>query len=988
MSKLKIHFESDQEHQVRAIDSAIKLFKGFTRRNTPFQLGDDTIPNMDRYKMLDEEWLYDNFLEVQKENNLVEDLYLNFDDGFETTGIDSWRYPYYTCEMETGTGKTYVYLRTIHEFRKNYGWGKYIIIVPSVAIYEGVVKTFKITKDHFATLYNNETIHLTQYSGQQISKLRGFANSSAVEVMVMTIDSFNKATNVIYKPTEKLQGEKLPYQYIQETRPILILDESQNYTSATSKQALRTLHPLFALKFSATPTERAKTAEENRELMNRYYNLTPVDAFKQNLVKKIEVMGVTESQNMNDSQLSLNFVQEEKAAYGLAVEAHLNVIKKGEAVPETVKLRRGDDLYHKTNNPNYKGLVIDVIDRGNGVVIFTNGEEYDVAEGGDVTLSKEEIFRIQIEETIKAHMRKQKQLIEKGVKVLSLFFIDRVANYVESDGIIKKLFDEAFNRIKTQYPFYAGWLAEEVREGYFAKKKTKGKPVEFVDTKVENKTKVEKELEKEAYNLIMKNKEKLLGFDEKVSFIFAHSALKEGWDNPNVFQICTLNTTVSDNKKRQEIGRGLRLAVNQDGKRVTDEGVNILTVVANESYESYCEQLQSNYQESGDAAPPAPSNASKAWAKRNNKIFASKDFTNFWEKLCRETEYTINIDEDELIQHCIERLNNSKFPEPNIVVVKGRFVMTTFKLTLKEVQGEQATLEIIRSDSNGNEDVFKRKFIKGSDLAKMAKDERLKGYKIVDIKDDGEFSEITFADKGILRLHESVTFSSEKGQKCDPQSRQEAQTNYPVFNFIERTVQATSLTKKTVLEIFKGLTPVIKEKVFKNPEGFTARFIEIIKGTLADHIAARVEYKLTGELMDYPAETIFPEERKFPQKELVEGISWSLYDQVQIDSEIEEKFVKHKLNEDDKIVCYFKFPNQFKISVPSIIGNYNPDWGIIRWDDNQKLTLELVRETKGNVNPNLLQFPNEKRKIDCATKHFAQAGIDYRQIKGDELRWW
>jgi len=436
MGKLKIQFEPNQEHQVRAIESSIKLFNGYNKRKTPFQLGDDTIANMDQYEMLDEEWLFDNLLEVQQENELVEDMFLNFDDGFEMVGIDSWRYPYYTCEMETGTGKTYVYLRTIHELRKNYGWGKFIIIVPSVAIYEGVIKTFDITKDHFASLYDNETIHLTKYSGQHISKLRGFASSSDIEVMVMTIDAFNKTTNVIFKPTEKLQGEKLPYQYIQETRPILLLDESQNYTSAKSKEALRTLHPLFAIKYSATPTEKAKTFEQNRELMNRFYNLTPVDAFQQNLVKKIEVLGVTEQNNYNDNQLSM-VLFEERGGYGMGVETQLNVVKNGEMRLETIKLRKGDDLFQKTNNESFRGLVIEEINRNDGVVIFTNGQEYKFAEGGDVTLSQEEIFRIQIEETIKAHMQKQKQVLGKGVKVLSLFFIDRVANYVDNDGVIK-----------------------------------------------------------------------------------------------------------------------------------------------------------------------------------------------------------------------------------------------------------------------------------------------------------------------------------------------------------------------------------------------------------------------------------------------------------------------------------------------------------------------------------------------------------------------
>ena len=990
MSKLKIKFESDQEHQIRAIGSTVKLFDGYTKRTSSFQMGEDTVSNLDPYELLDETWLFDNLVNVQLENGLIQDMMLNCDDGFEITGIDSWRYPYYTVDMETGTAKTYVYLRTIHELWKNYGWGKYVIVVPSVAIYEGVVKTFDITKEHFKTLYGNETVNLIKYSGQKISKLRTFSSSSNVEILLMTVDSFNKETNVIFKPTEKLQGEKLPYQYIQETRPILILDESQNYTSEKSRQALRTLNPLFALKYSATPTEKGGTKEQNRELMNRFYWLSPVAAFQQNLVKKIEVLGVTEQYNMNDNQISLSFL-EGRVGFGPEVEARLNILKDGHLSEKTIKLKKGDDLFDKTKNENFSGLVIDEINRKDGLVIFTNGEEHRVSEGGEVTLSKEEIFRVQIEETIKAHMNKQKQLLESGIKVLSLFFIDKVANYVEHDGLIKKLFDEAFEKIKQSHNLFKGYTADQVRQGYFAKKKTKNKPDEYIDTGIEKKTQAEKELEKAAYNLIMKEKEKLLSFDEKVCFIFAHSALKEGWDNPNVFQICTLNTATSEKRKRQEIGRGLRIAVNQEGQRVNDEVVNVLTVVANESYESYCAQLQSDYLESGDTPPPTPSNARKADAKRNDTIFNSEDFKQFWGKLCRKTEYTIEVDDNQLIKDCVARLNVAKYPEPNIVVVKGKFVMTTFKITFVAAQADMARLVIHISDSLGNEETKKVWFKKGDDLARKSKDERLKGFKIIEVKSDGEHSIVYFGDNGPLRISESHEFTSEKGQKGDPQSRQEAQTTYPVFNFINRAAQTTSLKKECLLEIFKALNEQVKERIFKNPEGFSSVFTETIKNTLANHIADKIEYSLTEELMGYEADSMFPETRKFPQKELVDGVDWSLYDQIQIDSDIERKFVAYKLNdasEADKIVCYFKFPNQFKISIPKIIGNYNPDWGVIRFDDDQKLKLELVRETKGNVNPNLLQFPNEKRKIDCATKHFALTGIDYKQIKGDEVKWW
>lgn len=988
MTKLKIVFENNQEHQIRAIDSVVNLFNGYSKRDTEFRMyGNDTVANIDPYATLEEHWLYDNMVQVQKQNGLVEDVRIDFDDGFKLGTYDSWRYPYFTIEMETGTGKTYVYLRTIHELRKHYGWSKFIIIVPSVAIYEGTVKTFQITKEHFATLYNNETVALTEYSGDQLSKLRNFASSSAIEIMVMTIDAFNKLTNVIYKPTEKLQGEKLPIEYIQETRPILILDESQNYTSETSKQALRTLHPLFALKYSATPNEKGATKEINRELMNRIYHLSPVDAFKANLVKKIEVLGVTEQDNMNDGQLSLR-IMEAKGKYGLHVEARLFSMIKGEVKEQTLKLRRGDDLFELTGNERYAGLEIEEINKATGEVHFTNGRIERVADGGNVSKGKEEIFKTQIEETIKAHMIKQKELLPYGIKVLSLFFIDKVANYVENDGIIKKLFDEAYERLKLRYPYFTGWKAEQVREGYFAKKKGKGNKDEFVDTSIENKTQAEKELERAAYNLIMREKEKLLSFDEKTCFIFAHSALKEGWDNPNVFQICTLNTTTSESRKRQEIGRGLRLAVNQQGVRVNDEGVNVLTVVANESYESYCERLQRDYIEDGDVAPNRPSDACKKPAKRRDEIFASDDFRKFWEKLCRKTEYTINANEEEIIKMSIARLTAAKYPEPNIVVVKGKFVMTSFTIKLVEAKADLAKLEIEITSSEETRSNKDRWYKRGDDLAKILKDERLKGYSIVEVIVAGDSSEVVFGDKGRLRVGESITFTTEKGQQIEQRQRQETQTTFPVFNFIERAAQATSLKKTVLLQIFKGLPTERKESVFKNPEGFSAVFTETIKNALADHIANRVEYRISSELETYDKNELFPESRKFPQKELEPGAEWSLYDLVQIDSDIEKYFVRNKLNQDDKIVCYFKFPNKFKINIPKIIGNYNPDWGIIRMDDEGNFKMDLVRETKGHSNPNMLQYPNEKRKIDCATKHFELMGVNYRQIKGDEGNWW
>ncbi|MCO6446064.1 MAG: DEAD/DEAH box helicase family protein [Ignavibacterium album] len=947
-----------------------------------FQLGDETIPNLPPYYNFEDEFLLSNLIEVQKENSkfckgLDQNLNLEKDSGLLLEGIGhtAWSYPSYTIEMETGTGKTYVYLRTIFELRKHYGFGKFIIIVPSIAIYEGTIKNFQITKDHFRTLYGNETVNLIEYEGQQISKLRHFASSSSLEILLMTIDSFNKATNVIYKATEKLPGEKLPYQYIQETKPILILDESQNYTSERAKSALRTIHPLFALRYSATPKEKP----------NLIYRLSPIDAFKLNLVKKIEVYGVTELDNVNQLSLAL----EKIFGYGPQASVKLPVISNGEKKEASVIFKKGDDVYDKTGNEDFKDIKVDEINKQFGFIAFSDNTRLSVHDISDPTNSKINIFRIQIEETIKRHLKKQAELRATGIKVLSLFFIDRVANYTSDDAIIPKLFDNAFNKFKNDYDEFKELNGQDVRQAYFAQKKNKQGTIDFIDTREDEskKTKEEKEVEKIAYELIMKNKEQLLSFDEKVSFIFAHSALKEGWDNPNVFQICTLRDTQSEMRKRQEIGRGLRLAVNQNGERSTDDHVNILTVIANESYESFVNQLQNEYIETGDVAPPKPSNASKDYAKRNNKIFKSEAFKEFWEKLNRKTDYKIKIDSDKLIDECIARLNVETYPEPQIVVTKGKFVITHFTFKLISTQQDKARMQIDVEDTEGKKDTYIRTFSLRDDISKMVKNDDLKGFKILKIH-TGSSPEVEFDNGQILSTKNLLEFDSKEGQAITEKFYEESKTTYPIFNVIERIKKETDLTRPTIIKIFKGIKDEKKKYIFRNPEGFTSVLINSIKNTLSQHIADRIEYSVDGDKINFEVEEIFPALKKYPQKEILEGNKVSLYDQIQIDSEVEKRFVESYLKDDEKVLFFFKFPSKFKINIPKIIGNYNPDWGIVRMNDDGKIKLELVRETKGYKDLNLLQYPNEKRKIECAKKHFNELKIDYRHVDDKTPRWW
>lgn len=996
--ELKFKFDPNQPHQKDAVDSIIGLFKGFSQDFQDFQMISDVVPNIPEYTDLNEDWLHGNYIEVVERNNQIKEesgfkgdlpggMFLEYDDGLMLKGIDNRtvRFPVFTIEMETGTGKTYVYFRTIHELKKHYGFRKFIIVVPSIAIYEGTIKAFKQTREHFRTLYGNENFHLTQYDGQQISRVRNFANSSFTEILVMTIDSFNKASNIFYKPTEKLQGEWLPYQYIQATRPILILDESQNYRSELSRQALRTLNPLFAINYSATPVDK----------YNLVYRLSPVDAFRQELVKKIRVDGVTQQHNLNDKDLSLllDSINTDSGMPTATVRAF--VINGGEKTQQSIKLKKGDDLFQKTHNENFQGFVVEEINARNNKVIFTNQSELSGDGKDSISLSKKEVYRVQIEETIRYHFARQKALKEKGIKVLSLFFIDRVANYKGPEPFIKTTFEAAFNRLKQSDENFRKFEAEEVHNGYFAQKKGDENYIDTFDlhgVRTESEKKKIREAEKEAFHLIMRDKEKLLSFSEKTCFIFAHSALREGWDNPNVFNICLLKEPNynNENTRRQEIGRGLRLCVNQDGERVKED-VNILTVVSPEEYAEYVKKLQKEYVDTGDAAPPAPTKARRAYAKRNDSVYKSSEFRQFWTKLSQETSYAINVDTEKLVNQCISRLNRANFPDPQIVITRGEFIMSEYSFRLIETRKDKARIKLSIADTARNTNDYKVWCHVGYDFGRKSKDPNLKGFRITQIDHHSTDPIIHFGNGVTLYKNRTHTHSGDPDVVQQQRSVQQARQTYPVFNLIDRAAKAIGLTRPTIVRIFKGMEDQKKERIFTNPEGFASIFIQEIKEELANHIAENIEYTLSGEIQQHDLEHFFPEKKEFPQRELIDGSKHSLYDQIQTDSEVEQRFVMYRVQDDDKdgnVLCYFKFPASFKIHIPKIIGNYNPDWGIIRIAPDGKTKLQLVRETKGTMNPNLLQFSNEARKIKCAKKHFKAIGISYRQVTDQVVKYW
>lgn len=986
MKKLTLQYNPDQQFQLDAISSVVDLFEGVPYQDQielPIGTMNDVIPNFPPDEFLDEILLFENLQRVQERNNdesrgseleFSDDLYV--DDGMvlEVAGNDSIRVPHFTVEMETGTGKTYVYIRTMYELKKNYGFTKFIVVVPSVAIYQGVIKSLKTMRNHFRQLYDNQDVAVIEYDSTKLGELNTFANSNDLTVMVMTIDSFNKASNNIYKHTEKLQGEWKPFEYIQATRPIIILDEAQNFETNKAKEAIRTLKPLFVLRYSAT----------HRETPNLVYRLTPIDAFRNNLVKQIEVIGISELGNLNEGILRLLEIKRNP----MTAVLRALVLDKGQLVERDISLKQGENLFTKTKNSDYEQFIVEEIRYGKNeedqLIIFENGITLSVS---DSMLSKESIFRSQIERTISVHMQRQQALKAQGIKVLSLFFIDRVKNYTANDGMIKRLFDESFERLKRHYDEFRELSADEVRQGYFSKPKVDSPEEEAVDT--DGKNQKQREMEKQAFELIMKDKERLLSFDEPVSFIFAHSALKEGWDNPNVFQICTLNQTSSTMKKRQEIGRGLRLAVDQEGKRAENHDINILTVVANEQYESFVSRLQQEYIEDGVDAPPTPKPPEPSEVRRRDEIYKSGEFTEFWKKLNKKMSYKVTVNDTKLIEQCVERLNQAKFPSPLIEITKGRFIMCEYKISLVSVEGESAKLKIEMQDSRGNKKLFEPLIMVNDDLKKETKDDHLRGFKVMHMGELYGEPYVKFTNEIIVKKFEPFKFQTEKAEKPKKQVEQAEKSTYPIPDFITRTANETNLTKQTIVEIFKRMSTEQKEKIFYNPEGWVSTFLSEIRITLSDHIVDNIEFDIDENTEVYELDELFPIMVKQPQKELIEAGKAGLYDKVQVDSDVERDFIENLIKPDvekDNTILYFKFPPKFKILLPKIVGNYNPDWAIVRKYDG-KLKLELVRETKGGVKLEDLRFPQEKRKILCAMKYFEKIGVSYRVVTSNSYDW-
>lgn len=640
---MEIKFDSQQQYQLDAINSTVEVFKGqkLSHGNMSFTIDNkqiiSQIGGIGNQITINDEQILKNTQSIQEKLNLP-----------VSSNLDGLNF---TVEMETGTGKTYVYIRTIYELNKNYGFKKFVIVVPSIAIKEGVVKNLEITKEHFDRVYNNTPLNYWVYNSKHVSKLRNFAVSNNIEILVINIDSFTKSDNIINNSNDKMSGKK-PIEFIRETNPIMIIDEPQNMETEKRKKGLKDMNPLCMFRYSATHINK----------YNNIYSLSPVDAYELELVKQIEVDSIVTEHQFNTAFISLEKVNATKTKTTAKVKIDVNT--KNGIKRKSVTVKVGDDLYNHSNNREmYKeGYLINSIDAQDNYIELSNGEFVFAGEHfGD---QADEVMKAQINKTVEEHFLKVKKMKMKGlnVKVLSLFFIDRVANYRSYDsngnpvkGKFAEWFEEAYNKFskKTAFKDLISFDCEEVHNGYFSQDRGRN----WHDTKGSSKS------DNDTYKLIMKDKERLLDSRVPLQFIFSHSALREGWDNPNVFQICTLNETNSELKKRQEIGRGLRLALDSTGERIRDKTLNRLTIIANQSYEEFATQLQSEIEDDfGVSFKGRIVNKKKRASVEYRKGFElDEKFKNIWNLIKYRTTYRVEYKTDKLIARASELVK--KMPE-------------------------------------------------------------------------------------------------------------------------------------------------------------------------------------------------------------------------------------------------------------------------------------------------------------------------------------
>jgi len=888
----------------------------------------------------------------------------------------------FTVEMETGTGKTYVYLHTIFELNRLYRFTKFIIVVPSVAIKEGVYKSLQMTEEHFSGLYENVSYDYFVYDSQKLGQVCNFATSDSIQIMVINIDSFRRSftdpkkenkANIIHRPHDRMNGSK-PIDFIKDTNPIVIIDEPQSVdTTKKSKEAIASLNSLCTLRYSATHVDK----------YHMMYRLDSVDAYERKLVKQIEVAGIEVKDEHNKAYIKLLKVDNKKKGITAQIELDVKDKHTGHISRKPIKtVHSGDDLFKLSGYRSiYDGYVIEDIycEKDNEYISFTSKPEL-VRLGqaiGDV--NQDEYKRLQIRKTIEEHLEKELRLRPMGIKVLSLFFVDRVANYRWYDengtpqkGKFAKIFEEEYLRAVSK-PKFISLLegrdpkteAATVHNGYFAIDKKKDST--GAEMLKESSGNGKNQADESAYQLIMRDKEKLLSFSSKLKFIFSHSALKEGWDNPNVFQICTLNETSSVIKKRQEIGRGLRIAVNQDGERVYGFEVNTLTVMANESYESFAEQLQKEIEDeegikfgvvekhlfAGIAVSTDDHTTSYLGTDVSRKLWdhlKAKGYIDIRGKIQDALRSDLKDDQLDLPEEFSEQAGQ----------IKSLLKKMAGKLNVKNADDRQkVTLKRSILESAEFKDLWDRIKYKttfrvdfdSKELTRRCAEEIQKSL----IAGRARFKyrkALTEIDRGSIHV-EKVTESTGVFETRD----------YELPDIITYLQNETNLTRRTLVEILKTCGRLSE---FKNdPQKFIEQVSTIIKHQMRLFIVDGIKYeKIKYEKIgdeNYYAQELFEKNELYGylSKNMLESQK-SVYDYVVYDTDVEAEFAR-SFEQSDDVKVYARLPDWFKIDTP--LGSYNPDWAVLVEMDGQS-KLYFVLETKGILFTDALK-PIERARIDC-----------------------
>ena len=986
-----------QQYQTEAVEQTVNVFAGQpSKTNAQYRrdLGktkgrivyeEDYVGWRNADVELTDKQLLDNIRQMQVDGNIPQSKLLSKPDGLGACSLD--------IEMETGTGKTYVYIKTMFEMNKRYGWSKFIVVVPSIAIREGVAKSFTMLAEHFQEHYGKQAIPFV-YNSSNLNAIDDFSSSADIRVMIINTQAFNSSFNeeknvegrkgdaaarIIYTRRDDFQSRR-PIDVIAANRPIIIMDEPQKMEGVATQKALKNFKPLFVLNYSATH----KTSH------NCVYALDALDAYRQRLVKKIQVKGIT-LQNLLGNQSYIYF-DSIVLSKNKAPEVKLEIEIKGASSTrrQICKFSQSDSLFDASHLQAYKDFVITDINPFTNMVYFMNGDSLHKGEVmGDV--SEKQLQRIQVRETIKSHFEKESMLFKQGIKTLSLFFIDEVANYKGYDeqgevvkGDLWKIFEEEYNYYLNEHlslfeddyqRYLKRFSANEVHNGYFSIDK-KG---HAINSKIARGEDTSNDIS--AYDLILKNKERLLSFEEPTRFIFSHSALREGWDNPNVFQICTLRHANSNTAKRQEVGRGLRICVDQQGVRMDQEllgdavhDINRLTVIANESYSTFADALQ---KETRDALRERPSVANVAYFEgRKFKVGEDEHVVSQMEasaiiNYLFENDYV--DDKGNIQQSYHEDLRNgtlaplSRKLEPMGEQIH-KLVQSIFDPSALAGMIEDANkkAEVVNDHLNENaaKEEFKRLW------------EQINHRYVYTVHYDSEElikKSIASIDKNltVTKLKYIVTTGEQGENEVDFTGKQqtrtkelrEVSTSDVAYDLVGDIARGATLTRRTVVRILKGINQA-KLYLFKNnPEEFIRNVIRLIKDEKATMIVEHISYNRTEQQYDT---SIFTNEKSRQSVDHAYEAKKHILDYVFTDSKGERKFAED-LDDANEVCVYARLPRTFKIPTP--VGHYAPDWAIAFNDNMGVKHIFFVAETKGSLLSMDLKGA-EKAKIACAKKLF------------------